>query len=97
MKTSAQTLKSRLEKRVAAAREIDSLPVYDITKTWAGGNLHSRALNANVLTATFPSTKGEHVADLYGSPNECDMIVYNNTCPPVGATFKRKIKVYFYI
>lgn len=52
-------------------------------------------LNASVLTATFKSTIGSQLADLYTSENSSNKIVAHNTCAPCGCEYIETIEVTF--
>ena len=52
-------------------------------------------LNASVLTATFKSTIGSQLADLYTSKNSSSKIVAHNTCTPSGCEYVETIEITF--
>jgi hypothetical protein len=52
-------------------------------------------LNASVLTATFKSTIGFQLADLYSSKNSSNKIVGYKTCPPSGCEYLETIEITF--
>ena len=52
-------------------------------------------LNASVLTATFKSTIGSQLADLYTSKNSSSKIVAHNTCAPSGCEYVETIEITF--
>jgi hypothetical protein len=52
-------------------------------------------LNASVLTATFKSTIGTQIADLYTSENSCSHIVGHNTCAPSNCKYVETIEITF--
>jgi hypothetical protein len=52
-------------------------------------------LNASVLTATFKSTIGSQLADLYTSKNSSSKIVAHNTCAPAGCEYVETIEITF--
>jgi hypothetical protein len=52
-------------------------------------------LNASVLTATFKSTIGTQIADLYKSENSFSHIVGHNTCAPSNCKYVETIEITF--
>jgi len=52
-------------------------------------------LNASVCIATFKSTIGTQIADLYTSKNSCNQIVGHNTCSPSNCQYVETIEITF--
>lgn len=71
------------------------MQTYHSTKQSEISNRVVIELNANVCTATFNSTKGEQLADLYSSVNSCNTLVSHNSCAPVHSTFVKTVKITF--
>ena len=64
-------------------------------ETLENGQNIVRELNANVAIETFFSPKKYEFADLYTSPNECDILIGHNTCQPVNTTFVETVVLIF--
>jgi hypothetical protein len=74
---------------------------YTAIKETPISNTIVKELNAAVLTSTFKSKEGKHLADLYSfkhNPlfkNNPDQIVANGTCAPVCGNFVETIIINF--
>jgi hypothetical protein len=63
------------------------MKTYQVTRESEISNRIVKELNAAVCTATFPES-GEQLADLYSSPNHCNVLVFHGSCAPVHSNFK---------
>ena len=67
----------------------------NVTQPRPHSNQVVESLNAAVLTLTFPTNEGKHMADLYTSPNSCNELVFHGSCPPAGGTYAGTFEIQF--